>query len=113
MTSTSELPLNVYEVLEEEYFSLHGPLEEDDEAWLPHDAIGAERWRRVRARRDWFFYRGHIKNPISLALTLLSHDPHGAPPEAPHGKAAPSEPSGLPPVERPDRPQAGLWAYLS
>ncbi|HYP53920.1 MAG TPA: patatin-like phospholipase family protein, partial [Pyrinomonadaceae bacterium] len=77
MSKSSEIPLHVYQVLEEEYVSLHGSLEEDDVLALPHEAredkrrgAGDGRRRKVRARRDWFFHRGHVKNPVGFVLRL-------------------------------------------
>jgi Patatin-like phospholipase len=71
MTDTSKIPLQVYQVLEEEYISLHGPLDHKNEVVLPDNNISVDKYRLVRARRDWRFHRGHIKNPISLARKLV------------------------------------------
>ena len=89
MAKNVEIPLHLYQVLEEEYLNLHGPLAEEDVVELPTTTAGVKTYRRVRARRDWLFHRGHIKRPLSLILKLLSREErrrlgtaaNGAPPD--------------------------------
>jgi len=64
MDERQDLPLTLYQVLEAEYVSLHGRLEEDDVVRL-RDRSATKGYRPVRARRDWLFSRGHVKNPVS------------------------------------------------
>jgi Patatin-like phospholipase len=71
MPNLIEIPLHLFQVLEEEYLNLHGPLKEQDVVHLPTTRAGEKVYRRVIARRDWLFYSGHIKNPLSLIIKLL------------------------------------------
>jgi Patatin-like phospholipase len=95
MSRASSIPLHVYEVLEEEYESLHGPITKEplvvhlpgkfraesagDRA--PDHAPGAGApaeehglWREVEAARDWDFRRGHLRDATGLAAALLPSD---------------------------------------
>jgi hypothetical protein len=74
MAKDVDIPLHLYQVLEEEYLNLHGPLAEEDVVELPTTRAGVKTYRRVRARRDWLFHRGHIERPLSLILKLLSRE---------------------------------------
>ena len=74
MAKEVEIPLHLYQVLEEEYLNLHGPLAEEDAVELPTTRAGVKTYRWVRARRDWLLHRGHIERPLSLILKLLSRE---------------------------------------
>jgi hypothetical protein len=74
MSKNFEIPLHLYQALEEEYISMHGPLRDEDIVELPFSKGGEKIYRRVEARRDWLFHRGHLKNPLSLALKLLPQE---------------------------------------
>jgi hypothetical protein len=82
--SANAVPLNVFEVLEEEYANLYGPTKESAIAvWLPagEDEAGVAprlvemngvKWRRVGAGRDWSFRAGHLSDPLGLATEILA-----------------------------------------
>jgi hypothetical protein len=77
MSNTSYVPLHVYEVLEEEFISLQGPIPDGDAIIVRLPQEGRESaWRVVTAKRDWDFHSGHIKNPTRLATELgpMTHD---------------------------------------
>lgn len=80
MPTSPEMPLALYQILEEEYNSLHGPVRgEEDFVELPGDKKAGE-WRRVKAKRDWFFYEGHLRDSRSFARRLLpTTPPQGSP----------------------------------
>jgi hypothetical protein len=73
MSSRLEIPLHLFEVLEEEYISLHGPIPAGEvlTVMLPN-AEAEDKWREVKAARNWLFDEGHIKDPVGLANSLLS-----------------------------------------
>jgi hypothetical protein len=68
-----EIPLHVFQVLEEEYISLHGPISADGLPVELPDEGNENKWRTVEARLDWRFHQGHIKDPVRFANTLLQH----------------------------------------
>src|SRR5918911_4869465 len=73
MSCSLDIPLHLYEVLEEEYISLHGPIPAGEvlTVKLPNEDA-EEAWRTVRAARNWLFDEGHIKDPVGFANTLLA-----------------------------------------
>ncbi len=77
MPNNPELPLHVYQVLEEEYVSLYGPIPPDEVLFvaLPDERAARSgvdsHTRVVEAKLDWAFRRGHLKNPVGLAADLL------------------------------------------
>jgi hypothetical protein len=72
MSSSLEIPLHLYEVLEEEYISLHGPIPAGEVLTVKLPNVEAEdKWRAVRAARNWLFDEGHLKDPVGLANSLL------------------------------------------
>jgi hypothetical protein len=71
MSNNSEIPLYVYQVLEEEYESLHGTIREKVTTYLPNPEDGGEPLE-VESKRDWGFHKGHIKRPEVLAEILGS-----------------------------------------
>jgi len=93
--SANGIPLNVFEVLEEEYAALYGPAGEYPvEVWLPDngdaDEAGPGRvemngvwWKRVEAGRDWSFRDGHLGDPAGLAAEVLAGGAAAAPLAAP------------------------------
>ena len=75
MSSCSlEIPLHLYEVLEEEYISLHGPIPAAEvlRIKLPNEEA-EDKWREVSASRNWLFDEGHIKDPVGFANSLLTN----------------------------------------
>ena len=76
MPTSPEIPLHLYQVLEEEYISLHGPIPNDDNFTVElHDDREASEWRRVKPARDWLFHEGHLKDPLGFARSLLPDEP--------------------------------------
>jgi hypothetical protein len=71
MNQEADLPLGLFQVLEEEYVSLHGRIDDDGLIRVPDHSVDAG-YRLVRAKRDWQFHRGHLKNPASLLDKLMS-----------------------------------------
>jgi hypothetical protein len=65
------IPLYLYQMLEEEYESLHGPMPEEVTAFLPNpdDEL---RPLQVHSKRDWEFHAGHIKAREGLASAILA-----------------------------------------
>jgi len=75
MPTSPEIPLHLYQVLEEEYISLHGPIPEDEAFFVElHDDPEASERRRVKPARDWLFHEGHLKDPLNFARNLLLDD---------------------------------------
>jgi hypothetical protein len=110
MAKDVDIPLHLYQVLEEEYLNLHGPLAEEDVVELPTTRGGVKTYRRVRARRDWLLHRGHIERPLSLILKLLSREERMRLGAAANGAAADPapmpaalQPAGSAAPERPSR----------
>jgi hypothetical protein len=64
MPQQTEIPLHLYQVLEEEYLSLHGELSQSETVRL------GDREADIVAELDWDFHRGHIKEPERLANKL-------------------------------------------
>ncbi|HEX8748204.1 MAG TPA: patatin-like phospholipase family protein, partial [Pyrinomonadaceae bacterium] len=82
-----DLPLFIYQVLEEEYESLHGPIPKEVTAYLPnpYDELKP---LAVKSRRDWDFGEGHIKARAAFIASLLagaSEEPPSA--TGPHDRA--------------------------
>jgi hypothetical protein len=75
MAEHVNIPLYLYQVLEEEYESLHGPLPPTIEASLPNPTDEAHPLD-VESKRDWRFHHGHIRYPKVFADLLL--DPESA-----------------------------------
>src|SRR5687768_10855977 len=75
---TTIRPLELYEVLEDEHWNLHGPGPDYDDITLPGTAMGTT--RPVRVKRDSWFHAGHIKSPLGFVDKLL---------ESENGAAAP------------------------
>jgi hypothetical protein len=94
MSKNPEIPLHLYEALEEEFISLHGPIDDDITLELPEDGADAPppeaegagardskrdgrppRFRRVKAKRDWAFLAGHVKSPANFARDVLEETP--------------------------------------
>jgi hypothetical protein len=73
MADSPEIPLHVFQVLEEEYISLHGPISADGLTVELPDEENENKWRTVEARLDWRFHQGHIKDPVRFANSLLQH----------------------------------------
>jgi len=71
MSKNSEIPLYVYQVLEEEYESLHGAIRENVTTHLPNPE-DENKPVAVESKRDWDFHEGHIKRPEVLAEILGS-----------------------------------------
>ncbi|MGB7922311.1 MAG: patatin-like phospholipase family protein [Pyrinomonadaceae bacterium] len=81
------LPLYLYEVLEEEYESLHGPMPEEVIAYLSN-ADDDLKPLEVKSRRDWEFREGHIKNREAFAAAILATASEELPSAAgPHDRA--------------------------
>jgi hypothetical protein len=88
MNRDSDLPLHLFQVLEEEYQSLHGSLPDGpatvhvpdrralDRQDCPPDGAADQDcvWREVRAAREWGFLPGHVKDPVLLAALLVPRD---------------------------------------
>ena len=90
-----KIPLELYQVLEEEYASLHEPIPEGENFFIElPDPKEPGKWRRVKAARDWCFYEGHLKDPGSFARSLLPHaqPPQGQTTSPPAGPPAPPPP---------------------
>ena len=66
-----DLPLNLYQVLEEEYESLHGPMPDEVTAYL-RNPDGEPSPMAVKSRRDWDFREGHIKSRADFAAKMLA-----------------------------------------
>jgi hypothetical protein len=84
MSEKPNLPLNLYQVLEEEYESLHGPLPPETTAYMPQPdgaagwsaALTAAGWSAaVTSKRDWDFHAKHLKSPAAFARILLGGEP--------------------------------------
>lgn len=73
MAKSPEIPLQLYQVLEEEYISLHGPIPASEVMTVKLPGEGENGWRDVKATRGWRFWEGHIKDPVGFASALLLH----------------------------------------
>ena len=62
-----DFPLDLYQVLEEEYLSLHGALSPSETVRLGKSDKG------IVAELDWDFHRGHVREPGRLANRLTPH----------------------------------------
>jgi hypothetical protein len=63
-----DIPLHLYQVLEEEYLSLHGELS-------PREVVRlGGRDEGIVAELDWDFHAGHVRAPGRLAHRLTPHD---------------------------------------
>ena len=87
MPKNPEIPLHLFEVLEEEFISMHGPIPRGypsgpsakDEVLVVEltDKDGTTRF--VEAARDWWFRRGHVKDPVGLVSEILQFSDGSAP----------------------------------
>ncbi|HVF54983.1 MAG TPA: patatin-like phospholipase family protein [Pyrinomonadaceae bacterium] len=68
MTKNIEIPLNLCQVLEEEYENLHRTLE-DNQLLIHTCEEGSDETRSVMVRKDWRFHEGHVYAE-RLAATL-------------------------------------------
>src|SRR5947209_795663 len=90
MPKNPEIPLHLYQVLEEEFASLYETIPADEVlvVELPWGEGGEELpARRVEAARDWWFRGGHVKDPVGLASEILQCSDGGEP-------AAVAQPAG-------------------
>ncbi|HEU4478878.1 MAG TPA: patatin-like phospholipase family protein [Pyrinomonadaceae bacterium] len=62
MPSSLDFPFHVFQVLEEEYISLYGHLEQKTKTYL--------RGRQVTSGLDWNFHQGHIKDWVDFTSHL-------------------------------------------
>lgn len=62
-----DIPLHLYQVLEEEYLSLHGKLSPRETVRL------GEGGQEIVAELDWNFHGGHVREPGRLANRLTPH----------------------------------------
>jgi hypothetical protein len=67
-----DLPLSLYEVLEEEYESLHGPMPSETTAHMPQPDGAAGPPSALKSQRDWDFHKGHVRAPAAFARLLLA-----------------------------------------
>src|SRR5215208_2216882 len=73
MSHSTKIPLDLFQVLEEEFVTLHGtPAPDDAQTVNLADAANPGEFRSVTSTLDWSFHPSHIKEPTSLALDLLS-----------------------------------------
>ncbi|HYO91115.1 MAG TPA: patatin-like phospholipase family protein, partial [Pyrinomonadaceae bacterium] len=82
-----DLPLYLYQVLEEEYESLHGPVPQEVTAYLPNPDNELKPLA-VKSKRDWDFGEGHVKARAAFIASLLagaSEEPPSA--TGPHDRA--------------------------
>src|SRR5947209_10741269 len=80
MPKNPEIPLHLYQVLEEEFASLYESIPADEVlvVELPWGEGGAELpARRVEAARDWWFRGGHVRDPAGLAAEILQFSDGG------------------------------------
>ena len=102
MSYDPETPLTLYQVLEEEYESLHGQFPEEVTAYLSDPADDA-RPVEVKSGRSWDFRAGHLRAPKALASALLADAPARNKAHAPAGTAS---------AGPHDQAKAKLCAYL-
>ncbi|HLL70678.1 MAG TPA: patatin-like phospholipase family protein [Pyrinomonadaceae bacterium] len=69
----THIPLYLYQVLEEEYESLHGPIPAAVQACLPNTA-DASKPQAITSTGGWEFDTGHIKARKDFAAALLGED---------------------------------------
>lgn len=67
------IPLYLYQVLEEEYESLHGPIPAEVVAYLPNTE-DASKPLPIKSKGGWEFDAGHIKARADFAAALLGED---------------------------------------
>jgi hypothetical protein len=96
-----EIPLQLHQVLEEEYEGLHGPFPEGEVTACFPNPDDEKRPFEVKSKRDWDFHEGHIKDPRALVAALLIDDP------APNANAAAASKAGPH-----DEAKKRLCAYL-
>ncbi len=73
MSHSTKIPLDLFQVLEEEFATLHGtPAEHDKQTVTIPDARDPDKFRSVTATLDWSFHPSHIKDAEGLALDLLA-----------------------------------------
>src|SRR5215217_2632546 len=73
MSHSTKIPLDLFQVIEEEFVTLHGtPAQDDAQTVNLADAANPGKFRSVTSTLDWSFHPSHIKDPTSLALDLVS-----------------------------------------
>ncbi|HKG98308.1 MAG TPA: patatin-like phospholipase family protein, partial [Pyrinomonadaceae bacterium] len=73
MSHSTKIPLDLFQVIEEEFVTLHGtPVQDDAQTVNLADAANPGKFRSVTSTLDWSFHPSHIKDPTSLALDLVS-----------------------------------------
>lgn len=72
MPSKVDLPLHVYQVLEEEYSYLYGPIPEEPLQIQLFDDAGPGERMTVEAALDWRFRKGHVRSPRIFAARILA-----------------------------------------
>ena len=73
MSHSTKIPLDLFQVLEEEFVTLHGtPAHDGSQTVIIADARNREEFRPVTATLDWGFHPSHIKDARGLAFDLLS-----------------------------------------
>ncbi len=73
MSHSTKIPLDLFQVLEEEFVTLHGtPAQADAQTVTIPDAKNPDVFRSVTSTPDWSFHPSHIKDARGLALDLLA-----------------------------------------
>ena len=73
MSHSTKIPLDLFQVLEEEFVTLHGaPAQDVTQTVNIPDGRKPGEFRSVTATLDWSFHPSHIKDPSGLALDLLA-----------------------------------------
>jgi len=73
MSHSTKIPLDLFQVLEEEFVTLHGaPAPDVTQTVNIPDGRKPGEFRSVTATLDWSFHPSHIKDPSGLALDLLA-----------------------------------------
>jgi hypothetical protein len=73
MSHSTKIPLDLFQVLEEEFVTLHGiPAHDGSQTVTIPDAKNRDAFRSVTATLDWSFHPSHIKDPRGLAVDLLT-----------------------------------------
>src|SRR5215213_3668939 len=73
MSHSTKIPLDLFQVLEEEFVTLHGtPAHDGTQTVTIPDARNSDVFRSVTATLDWSFHPSHIKDARGLAFDLLA-----------------------------------------
>src|SRR5215211_8157320 len=73
MSHSTKIPLDLFQVLEEEFVTLHGaPAHDGSQTVTIPDAKNRDEFHSVTATLDWSFHPSHIKDARGLALDLVS-----------------------------------------